>query len=235
MLQTSGTAHKITEQFPDTHSAELLLRWARRRFGDQLAMSSSFGIQAAVTLHLATRIIPEINVVWVDTGYLPPETYEYATTLTRLLDLNIHRYKSSVSPSEMESQYGRLWESENTEDLDLYDKIRKVEPMKRALKELDVKGWISGLRSQQTDFRKGLATIRKKGDRFCIYPILNWTTRDTFYYMQQHGLPQHPLFYKGYATVGDAHSSRPMTAGDTDERDTRFRGRKQECGLHTMD
>ena len=68
--------------------------------------------------------------------------------------------------------------------------------------------------------------------RYRIYPILKWTSRDVHQYMEEHHLPQHPLFAKGYATVGDVHSSRPLAATDTNERDTRFGGRKQECGLH---
>ena len=195
-------------------------------------MSTSFGIQSAVTLHLATRIIPDIKVIWVDTGYLPDETYAYATVLAQRLDINLHMYESSMSPGEMEQQHGRLWESDQVEQLNLYDQIRKVEPMNRALDELGVQAWVSGLRSQQTEFRKKLSQIKQTGNRLRLYPILDWTNRDVYYYMKEHDLPQHPLFHKGYTTVGDVHSSRPMSADDQTERDTRFRGVKQECGLH---
>ena len=132
----------------------------------------------------------------------------------------------------MEKEHGRLWESDNADDLNLYDKIRKVEPMQRALGELNVKGWVSGLRAQQTDFRTKLPVIRRTSDLYRVYPILKWTNRDIYYYMEEHGLPQHPLFHQGYTTVGDAHSSRRVSADDTNDRDTRFRGKKQECGLH---
>lgn len=230
MLDGSLTG-SIESQFSGLSSAQLL-RLADEKFGDGLAMSTSFGIQSAVTLHLATRIIPDIKVIWVDTGYLPDETYAYATTLAKLLDLNLHMYESPLSPGQMEQQHGRLWESESVESLNRYDQIRKVEPMERALDELDIQGWISGLRSQQTEFRKNLPAVKRSGNRYRLYPILDWTNRDVYHYMEEHGLPQHPLFYKGYATVGDAHSSRPMSADDGSERDTRFRGKKQECGLH---
>ena len=195
-------------------------------------MSTSFGIQSAVTLHLATRIIPDIKVIWVDTGYLPDETYAYVTVLAQRLDINLHMYESPMSPSEMEQQHGRLWESDQVEQLNLYDQIRKVEPMNRALDELGVQAWVSGLRSQQTEFRKKLSQIKQTGNRLRLYPILDWTNRDVYYYMKEHDLPQHPLFHKGYTTVGDVHSSRPMSTDDQTERDTRFRGVKQECGLH---
>ncbi|WP_202907968.1 phosphoadenylyl-sulfate reductase [Rubripirellula obstinata] len=214
-------------------SAEHLMQWAAEEFGDSLAVSTSFGIQSAVTLHMATQIMPNVPVIWVDTGYLHEETYQYATTLTRRLGLNLKVYESALSPSQMESRLGRLWESENLEDLNKYDQIRKVEPMNRALAELNVHGWVSGLRADQTDFRKHLPPIKRTGTRYRIYPILEWTTRDVYRYQQQHHLPQHPLFEQGYATVGDYHSSRPLSTTDDTERNTRFRGMKQECGLHT--
>ena len=210
---------------------EQLVRWAVHEFGDQLAMSTSFGIQSAVTLHLVTSVRPDIPVIWVDTGYLPEETYAYAIELTRRLGLNLKVYESSMTPQAMEEKFGRLWESDEVDQLNLYDRIRKVEPMHRALDQLDVRGWISGLRAEQTDFRKKLPPIKRSKSRYRIYPILEWTSRDVYYYMEEHGLPQHPLFYQGYTTVGDKHSSRPTLPEESD-RDTRFRGKKQECGLH---
>ena len=213
-------------------SPEQLLRWADSEFSNQLVMSTSFGIQSSVMLHLATKVKPDVPVIWIDTGYLPEETYAYATTLTKLLGLNLHVYESPLSPAEMELKHGRLWETGRVEDLNRYDQIRKVEPMERALNELDARGWISGLRAQQTEHRQGLPPVKRVESRYRIYPILNWSNRDIYRYMQTHELPQHPLFSQGYATVGDAHSSRPITLDDAHERDTRFFGIKQECGLH---
>ena len=206
--------------------------WASEEFGVTLAVSTSFGIQSSVILKLATSVVPNIKVIWVDTGYLPEETYQYAATLTRLLNLNLHVYQAALSPAAMELRHGRLWESDRVEDLDLYDRIRKVEPMQRALDELNVRGWVSGLRADQTDHRKRLPPIKRVQNRYRIYPILEWSNRDIYDFMRKHDLPQHPLFEEGYTTVGDAHSSRPLSADDQSDRDTRFRGMKQECGLH---
>ena len=213
-------------------SSENLIRWAKQEFGDQLAVSTSFGIQSSVTLKLVTDVMPEIPVIWVDTGYLHEETHRYADQLTSQLNLNLHVYRSPISPIEMEARFGKLWDSDEVADLNLYDQIRKVEPMQRALDDLDVRGWISGLRSSQTQYRQKLPPIKRSGSRYRIYPILEWTNRDTYQFMQRHDLPQHPLFEQGYVTVGDQHSSRPFRLDDTDERDTRFRGLNQECGLH---
>lgn len=195
-------------------------------------MSTSFGIQSAVMLHMVTRVIPNIPVIWIDTGYLPPETYQFADRLTQRLQLNLKIYQSHLSPAHMEALYGRLWEQETVEALDRYDRLRKVEPMQRALRELGARAWLAGLRSQQTKHRQQLRRVERRSEIYKVYPILTWTSRDIYRYLKKHDLPYHPLFKLGYASVGDWHSSRPLRAGDESDRDTRFRGLKQECGLH---
>lgn len=213
-------------------SAEALMEWADHRFGEGLVMTTSFGIQAAVTLHLATRVRPDLPVLWIDTGYLPEETYRYADQLTDRLGLNLKVYQADLSPAAMEARFGRLWESGSVDDLDLYDWVRKVEPLRRAMEELQPTGWITGLRADQTDFRRSLGRVGWDGARHKAMPILDWSRRDVYEYMTRHDLPQHPLWEQGYTTVGDWHSSRPVGAADSDDRATRFGGLKQECGIH---
>ncbi|MGI9590367.1 MAG: phosphoadenylyl-sulfate reductase [Myxococcota bacterium] len=214
------------------HNARRLIECGARRHEGGLVLSTSFGIQSAVMLHLATRVAPDIPVVWVDTGYLPPETYRFAEELREQLDLNLHMVSSALSPARMEALFGRLWETGKVEDLDRYDRIRKVEPMKRALDELGATAWLAGLRADQTEHRRTLPVVGEQWGRAKYLPILDWSTRDLHRYLKAHDLPYHPLFYEGYATVGDVHTSRPLGADDTDGRDTRFLGLKQECGIH---
>ncbi|WP_017298805.1 phosphoadenosine phosphosulfate reductase [Nodosilinea nodulosa] len=218
------------EATPKTAAA--IVAWAADTFGSGLVMSTSFGIQAAVMLHLATQAVPNIPVIWVDTGYLPEETYRFADALTRRLGLNLKVYQSLLSPAHMEALYGKLWAEESVEALNQYDQIRKVEPMQRALRELGATAWLAGLRSQQTDHRKTLDIVGHQYGIHKILPILHWTSKDIYDYLQAHDLPYHPFFDQGYVTVGDWHSSRPLMASDLDERDTRFHGLKQECGIH---
>jgi len=213
-------------------SASELVDWGARTFGEGLVLSTSFGIQSAVMLHLVTAVIPNIAVVWIDTGYLPSETYTFAEELTQRLNLNLKVYQSPLSPARMEALYGRLWEQADVESLNRYDQIRKVEPMQRALKELGARAWLSGLRRDQTRFRKTLDPVTFDRNLYKIHPILGWSSKDVYDYLIAHDLPYHPFFEKGYVTVGDWHSSRPLTASDESERDTRFQGLKQECGLH---
>ncbi len=213
-------------------SALEIIAWANQEFGTHLVMSTSFGIQAAVMLHLVTQIVPDIPVIWVDTGYLPKETYIFAQTLTDKLNLNLKVYQSDLSPARMEAIYGKLWQNKDIDSLNLYDRIRKVEPMQRALKELNAKAWLAGLRQNQTLFRQKLSYVNQQGDQYKILPILTWTSRDIYQYLTKYDLPYHPYFDQGYVSVGDWHSSRPLTADDDTERDTRFHGVKEECGLH---
>ena len=222
----------VNRQMMKSDAVEIV-RWANQTFGDRLVMSTSFGIQAAVMLHLNTQIDPKIRVIWIDTGFLPPETYRFAVQLAQRLKLNLNIYQSPMSPARMTALYGRLWEKQDVASLDRYDQIRKVEPMERALRELKASAWISGIRREQTQVRQQLPVVQKRTDGlFKIHPILNWTNQEVHTYLKTHNLPYHPLWEQGYTTVGDWHSSRSITDQDNHERDTRFRGLKQECGLH---
>jgi phosphoadenosine phosphosulfate reductase len=212
--------------------AEQIVGWAAEQFGPGLVMSTSFGIQSAVMLHLVTQVVPQIPVIWVDTGYLPPQTYQFAEQLSQRLQLNLQVYQSSISAARMEALYGKLWEQKSVEALNRYDQIRKVEPMQRALQDLQATAWLAGLRHNQTHYRQGLQVVGQQAERYKILPILRWTSKDIYEYLSAHDLPYHPLFDQGYVTVGDWHSSRPVTAEDQSDRDTRFQGLKQECGLH---
>ncbi|MEN8181129.1 MAG: phosphoadenylyl-sulfate reductase [Myxococcota bacterium] len=212
--------------------AEAVVNWAARQFREGLVASTSFGIQSAVMLHLVSQAAPKTPIVWVDTGYLPPETYRYADELSRRLDLELRVYQSPLSPARMEALHGRLWESGDDASYELYDRLRKVEPMGRALQELGATAWLSGIRADQTHHRAGLSLVSRQGGRYKVSPILGWSSRDVFEYLRAHDLPRHPLFEQGFASVGDWHSSRALTAEDEHERDTRFQGRRQECGIH---
>ncbi|MEN9541547.1 MAG: hypothetical protein RLZZ459_1638 [Cyanobacteriota bacterium] len=218
---------------PDLEQLDALgrLRWGLETFGDGFALTTSFGIQAAVSLHLISRLDRSVPVIWVDTGYLPPETYTYAAALMEQLGLQVHVAQSTVSPARMEALYGRLWETGRVEDLELYHRIRKVEPLDRAMQDLNVTCWASGVRGRQTDHRRSMQPLELVRGRWALRPLLDWSSKDVFYYMQEHDLPQHPLFALGYSTVGDWHSSGPDD-GSSSGRSTRFGGLKQECGIH---
>lgn len=222
---------EINQQFTEA-TASQIIQWAVDTFGDGLVLSTSFGIHSAVMLHLVTAVVPDIPVIWIDTGYLPTKTYLFAEQLTDRLNLNLKVYQSPISPARMEALYGRLWAQNDVESLNRYDQIRKVEPMQRALKELGATAWLAGLRKNQTDHRKTLDFVSLQGSIYKVLPILKWNSKQVYDYLVAYDLPYHPLFDEGYVTVGDWHSSRPLTALDENDRDTRFNGLKQECGIH---
>ncbi len=209
------------------------LDWALQRFGEGFALTTSFGIQSSVLLHMLSTLegAQQVPVIWVDTGYLPAETYRYADQLCQRFGLNLHVAQSVMSPARMEALHGRLWETGNVEDLELYHQLRKVEPLEATMASLKVTCWASGVRRGQTDHRSTMGWLEPIRGRLSLRPLLSWTPRDVFYYMQEHDLPQHPLFDQGYSTVGDWHSSAPDGA-DQSGRQTRFGGLKQECGIH---
>ena len=234
-MKTTNLDLNRSERELTNKTADQIVKWSKDRFTEGLLMSTSFGITSAVMLHLVTQVIPNIPVIWIDTGYLPLETYRFAEELTNKLELNLHIYQSALSPARMEALYGKLWQDNDLEALNRYDYLRKVEPMNRALKELNAQAILAGLRREQTDFRSSLQIVNVQGEQYKILPILSWNSKDIYYYLQEHNLPYHPLFDQGYVTVGDWHSSRPLMASDSHERSTRFRGVKQECGLHLPD
>ena len=112
-----------------------------------------------------------------------------------------------------------------------YNQINKVEPMQRAIRELGARGWITGLRRQQAKSRKEVGVLQKQNGLVKIQPIIDWTDRMVYEYLKKHDLPYHPLWEQGYVSIGDVHTTRPLTA-DMTEEETRFFGLKRECGLH---
>ena len=207
-----------------------IVRWALKTCGRGLIMSSSFGAESALMLHLVTRDAPDVPVVFLDTGYLFPETYQFAEELTQKLKLNLKVYGPRMTPARQEALYGRLWNGSD-EDLAKYQQMNKVEPMDRALRELGATAWLAGLRRDQTEFRSGLRVVEPQDGVFKIHPILGWSKKDIRDYMLAHDLPYHPLYHYGYRSIGDTHSTSPTTL-DQDDRDGRHLGEKRECGIH---
>ncbi|MGE0789585.1 MAG: phosphoadenylyl-sulfate reductase [Sandaracinaceae bacterium] len=211
--------------------AEEIVRWAAETFGPQLVTSSSFGAHSALMLHLVSRAAPGTPVIFVDTGYLFPETYQFAEALRERFDLRLEVYGATMSPARQEALYGRLYDGDDA-DLARYLKMNKVEPMDRALRELDARAWIAGLRAEQTDFRKSLRTVELQNGRYKVHPILRWTEQDVAEYFDLYDLPYHPLYAWGYRSIGDVHSTFPVDPNEADARAGRRLGEKRECGIH---
>jgi len=216
-----------------TQSAEARVAWALEHLPMRHVLTSSFGAQAAVSLHLVTRQAPDIPVIFIDTGYLFPETYRFVDELTERLNLNIEVYRSRTSPAWQESRHGRRWE-QGVEGLEKYNYDNKVEPMERALRDVGVGTWFAGVRRAQAASRANVPFLDWSGDRWKVHPIADWTDRDVYLYLKEHDLPYHPLWKQGYVSIGDVHTTRSLREVDHAEQ-TRFFGLKRECGLHEID
>ena len=221
---------KVTSHDLEKKSADQRIDWAIQNFSQNIFMSTSFGIQSAVMLHIITQKIPHIPIVFIDTGYLFPETYEFAETLSKRLKLEVLTFKSLVEPKQQELKYGKLWE-QGIEGLNKYNKLNKIEPMKRAIKELNKKAWFAGIRREQSQSREEKPVVEIQNNITKIYPIIDWDDKKIDIYLKKNNLPYHPLWNKGYVSVGDWHSSKPLTSNMKPE-ETRFNGIKRECGLH---
>jgi len=214
----------------ETRDAEQRVEWALANGQEGHALSSSFGAQSAVALHMLTRQKPDIPVILVDTGYLFPETYRFADELVERLKLNLKVVRPLVSRAWMEARHGRLWE-QGVVGIDQYNNLRKVEPMRRALDEFGIRTWFTGLRRSQASSRRNTPIVELRNGRYKVSPLADWTDRDVWVYLKKHGLPYHPLWDEGYVSIGDFHTTSRWEPGMREE-DTRFFGLKRECGIH---
>lgn len=211
-------------------SAEQRVSWALENMPGAFVLSSSFGIQAAVLLHMVTQQKRDTPVILTDTGYLFPETYRFIDELTEKLNLNLQIFRAETSPAWQEARYGKLWE-QGVEGIEQYNQINKVEPMNRALQTLGAQTWFAGLRRDQSGSRASLPVLAVQRGVFKILPIIDWDNRQVHQYLKQHGLKYHPLWDEGYLSVGDTHTTKKWEPGMAEE-ETRFFGLKRECGLH---
>lgn len=213
-----------------TLAAPRRIEWALASLPGAHALSSSFGAQAAVSLHLATRARPDIPVILIDTGYLFPETYRFADRLHKQLGLNLKIYRAELGAAWMEARFGKLWE-QGVAGIARYNELRKVAPMQRALAELGVGTWLAGIRRSQSESRTRADFLERHGGRWKLHPIADWCDHDVWRYLNRHDLPYHPLWHEGYVSIGDTHTTRRWEPGMREE-DTRFFGLHRECGLH---
>ena len=208
-------------------TADEIVAAAVTTFGPRLSIACSFQQEEAVILDVAFAVRPDVRVFALDTGFLFPETYETWRAYEDRYGITIEAYRGPT-PEEQAAEYGeRLWERDPNQCC----AIRKVEPLDQALHDLAVTCWASGVRGKQTDHRRTMEPLQLVRGRWALRPLLDWGNREVYYYMQEHNLPQHPLFEQGYSTVGDWHSSAPDD-GSVSGRATRFGGLKQECGIH---
>lgn len=196
---------------------------------ERLALVSSFGTESAALLKLMADVDPAIPVIFLDTGWLFEETLAYRDRLIAALGLqDVRSIRPLDEALQREDPNGELWFS----DPDACCRIRKVEPLKRALAPFDA--WINGRKRFQGGLRGAIPVVEADGLRLKFNPFANVKPADIAAIYAQAELPPHPLTASGFLSVGCMPcSSRAQP--DEDARDSRWRGRpKSECGIHTV-
>lgn len=203
------------------------LAFAVEAFGDDLLFTSSFGAQSGVLLHLWSRVAKGLPVVFVDTGFLFPETLAYRDLLAARLGLEVRVLRPDVPTPEFVARWG---DDVQRKDPDFCCGLNKVAPL-APLKER-ARGWVSGLRRDQSRAREGVAILEADGHLVRVHPIASFTRRDVAEYLARHDIPEHPLVARRYLSIGCAPCTRAVEDGE-DERAGRWSWtNKTECGLH---
>jgi phosphoadenosine phosphosulfate reductase len=205
------------------------VKWAVGEFGEAVALSSSFGSDSAVMLHLCTQVKPDMRVIAVDTGMLFPETIAFRTELLKRLKLNLRVYCIPPTDEVVLDEQGQMWLT-NPAACCSDEKRRLFDVAKQ---ELGLRAWLTGIRREQTETRKKTDFVeRDHAGLLKISPILDWSSQQVDDYLCQNGLPYHPLREKGYLSIGCACCTRAVKPGE-DPRAGRWPGQlKTECGLH---
>jgi phosphoadenosine phosphosulfate reductase len=206
------------------------LERALELFGSDLLFTSSFGTGSAVLLHLWSEVARELPVVFIDTGFLFDETHVYKNELAALLHLNVQVVKPLVPQVDFLYEHGA---DISTRDPDFCCKHNRIGPIDEHVKR--AKGWLSGLRRDQSKARADVAILEPTKDGpVKVYPLASMTSSEVQLYLAKHQLPEHPLQAKRYLSVGCAPCTQPVADGE-DERSGRWAGTtKTECGLHTF-
>lgn len=197
--------------------------------GRKMFATSSFQTQSIVLLHLISKIDRTIPVIFINTGYLFPETIDYKNRLSEEFCLHIIDLKPLVPKNLQKDSEGNLF---FTSDPDYCCYLNKVQPLDQILAEHDV--WINGVRSDQSNVRAELKTEDFAPHHVIrFHPMLDWTKQMVWAYIKEHKLPRHPMDELGYVSIGCEPCTRKILPGEDDRAGRWFGMKKNECGLNT--
>jgi len=221
-----GLAARLDAELRDAHPLEILTR-AYETFGDRLALVSSFGAESAVLLHLASRVSPDISILFLDTGMLFGQTLDYRKQLAARLGLtDVRDLRPAFADLATADPRSDLWRT----DVDGCCHIRKVLPLDRALGGFEA--WITGRKRFHGGDRLRLAVVEEADGKIKFNPLANWSKAELDAYVAEHDLPAHPLVAQGFPSVGCWPCTKPAEDGE-DVRAGRWAGQdKTECGIH---
>jgi phosphoadenosine phosphosulfate reductase len=219
---------------PAEDSPMAIIDWAVDRFDHHsIVMTTSFGMEGIALLDMLAGRLPGLRVIYVDTEFLFEETHQLRVQLQqRFRAVQFEAARPLLAPDEQASVYGEeLWSS----NPDLCCKIRKVEPLSRAIQGVDV--WFAALRRSQSATRQAIKIVDWdwQYQLIKICPLASWSREQVYEYVMSRGLPYNELHDRGYPTVGCTHCTKPVTGARPWEysRDGRWNGNgKTECGMH---
>jgi phosphoadenosine phosphosulfate reductase len=230
-----GRNHNMVDiKFSNDTPPSEILSWSIEKYYPRIAIASSFSVEDTVLIDMATQIQPNLKIFYINTGFQFKETDNVKEALKKKRNLNLIEYSPLLSIEEQTLKYGPKLYDRNP---DVCCKLRKVEPIRRALQEVDA--WITGLRRDQATTRQKLEVVELdyKGDGkplTKINPLTYWTKKEVWNYIQNNKLPYNTLYDQGYMSIGCKPCTRPVQQGE-DERTGRWTGKgKTECGIHTF-
>jgi phosphoadenosine phosphosulfate reductase len=210
---------------------ERVLEWAFDTFGEGVAISSAFGAEGMALIDITSQVRRNFRLFTLDTEFLFPETYNLMDHVEQRYSITIERVYPLNSPEEQERVHGpSLWQR----NPDLCCNLRKVEPLRRKLGELQA--WITSIRRDQTATRAGAGKIEwdQKFGLVKINPIADWSSKQVWQYIREHDVPYNELHERNYPSIGCTHCTRAVRPGE-DPRAGRWAGlSKTECGLHII-
>jgi len=208
-------------------SPEERLAFAAEAFGEDLLFTSSFGAQSGVLLHLWSVVCRTLPVTFIDTGFLFPETLAYRDALAEKLGLTVRVVKPDIARADFVAANGADIQQRDPDFCCGVNKVSPIAPLKER-----ARGWVSGLRRDQSRARSDVAILESEGHLVRVHPIATFTAPDVTAYLAKHGVPEHPLVARRYLSIGCAPCTRAVRDGE-DERAGRWDGSaKTECGIH---
>jgi phosphoadenosine phosphosulfate reductase len=213
-------------------TAQQVLTWAFEKYGNYVAISSALGAEGMVLIDMASRLRKNLRLFTIDTEFLFPETHNLIDRTEQKYGIKVERVYSLLSPEEQEQIHGSaLW----NRDPDQCCNLRKVEPLRRKLSGLSA--WITSIRRDQTSSRRSAHKVEwdEKFGLVKINPIADWSSKQVWRYLHEHGVPYNPLHDRNYPSIGCTHCTRAIRPGE-DSRAGRWSGlNKTECGLHIIE
>ncbi len=221
----AGAAWRLEDADPQER-----IEWAVETYGEGLAVSASFGGgEGMALLDMISKITDKVTVLTIDTGFIFKETAEFREEVMRRYKLPVEVLRPALSVEEQVERYG---EQMRTCNPDLCCQIRKIEPLRKALRNYDA--WMTGIRREQTPQRAGTKIVAWEVNYGAakIAPLADWTEDQVWAYNEEHDVPVNPLLHQGYKSIGCEPQTRPVH-DDEDPRAGRWSGTdKTECGIH---